>query len=102
VSRVVSIAKISDPLEPKDYRPVSILSALSKALEIVMRDQIVVYIESARALSPLQSGFRLVGYSTVTTLLIIIDDIYMMLDQRFFVALVLLDFSKAFDTVDHV
>jgi hypothetical protein len=65
-----------------------------------MRDQIVVYIESARALNPFKSGFRS-GHSTVTTLLNITDDIYRLHDQRFFVALVLLDFSKAFDTVDY-
>jgi hypothetical protein len=68
VSRVVPIAKISDPLEPKDYRPVSILPALSKALKIVMRDQIVVYIESTRPLNPFQFGFRF-GHSTITGLL---------------------------------
>jgi hypothetical protein len=47
-----------------------------------------------------RSGFRS-GHSTVTALLNITDDIYWLLDQRFFVALVLLDFSKAFDMVDH-
>jgi hypothetical protein len=79
VSRVVPIAKIFDPLEPNDYRPVSILPALSKALEIVMRDQIVAYIESTRALNPFQSSFRS-GHSTVTALLNITDDIYRLLD----------------------
>jgi hypothetical protein len=68
VSKVVPIAKISDLLEPKGYRPVSIL----KALEIVMQDQIVVNIESARVLNSFQSA-----------LLNIFDDIYRLLDQRF-------------------
>jgi hypothetical protein len=35
-------------------------------------------------------------------LLNITDDIYGMLDQKYFVALVLLDFSKAFDSIDHL
>jgi hypothetical protein len=30
------------------------------------------------------------------------DDIYGMLDQGYFVAMVLLDFSKAFDGIDHL
>jgi hypothetical protein len=38
---VVSVAKVPDPLEPEHFRPISILSALFKALEIVMRDQMV-------------------------------------------------------------
>jgi hypothetical protein len=87
---VFLLQKISDPLEPKDYRPVSILPTLSKAFEIVMREH---------PSNLFQSGFRS-GHSTVTALLNITDGIYRLLDQRFFVALVLLDFSKAFDTVD--
>jgi hypothetical protein len=51
-----------------------------------------------RALSPLQSGFR-PSHSTVTALLNIMDDIYGMLDQGYFLAL---DFSKAFDSIDHL
>jgi hypothetical protein len=66
---------------------------LSKALKIVMRDQMVVYLTDAGALSLLQSGFRL-GSSTFMALLNIPDDIYWMLDQGYLVGLVLLDFSK--------
>jgi Reverse transcriptase (RNA-dependent DNA polymerase)/Endonuclease-reverse transcriptase len=100
VSKVIPIPKISDPLEPRDYRPISILPALSKALEMVMRDQIVDFLDSNRALNQLQSGFRR-GRSTVTALIRISDDVYRMLDQGLVVALVLLDFSKAFDSVNH-
>jgi hypothetical protein len=35
-------------------------------------------------------------------LLNITDDIYGLLDQGYFVTLVLLDFSKAFDSIDHL
>jgi hypothetical protein len=97
---VIPIAKISDPLEPRDYRPVSILPALSKALEMVIRDQIVRFLDCARALNRFQSGFRKC-HGTVTALLGVSDDIYRMLDQKMVVALSLLDFSKAFDSVDH-
>jgi hypothetical protein len=51
-------------------------------------------------LSPYQPGFR-AGYSTVTALLNITDDIYRNLDEGFFVALVLLDVSNRFDTVNY-
>jgi hypothetical protein len=59
VSKVIPIAKISDPHSdpPKDYRPISVLPALSKALEIVMRDQIVNFFG-------LCSGFISVGPGT--------------------------------------
>jgi hypothetical protein len=97
---VVPVAKVPDPLEPGHFRPISIIPALSKAMEIVMRDQMVAYLTNVGALSPLQSGFR-PGYSTVTPLLNITDDMYGMLDQGYFVALMLLG-SKAFDSIDHL
>jgi hypothetical protein len=59
----------------------------------------VAYLTDVGALSPLQSGFC-PGHSTVTALLHITADIYRMLGQGYFVALVLLDFSKAFDSID--
>jgi hypothetical protein len=69
---VVTVVKVPDPLEPGHFRPISILPAMSKALEIVMRDQMVEYLTDLGALSPLQSGFR-PGHSTVTALLNITD-----------------------------
>jgi hypothetical protein len=74
-------------------------ATMSKALEILMRDQIVCFLESVDALDVFQSGFRS-GHSTVTTLLNITDDIYGYLDRGLFVVMVLLDFSKAFDPVE--
>jgi hypothetical protein len=50
---VVPVAKVPDPLEPGHFRPISILPALSKALEIVMKDQMVAYLTDVGALSPL-------------------------------------------------
>jgi hypothetical protein len=81
-------------------RPISILPALSKALEILMRDQIVCFLETVGALDVFQSGFRS-GHSTVTALLNITDNVHGYLDRGLFVVLVLLDFTKAFGSVDH-
>jgi hypothetical protein len=38
VSKIVPAAKVKDPCWLKDYRPISILPALSKALEKIMKD----------------------------------------------------------------
>jgi hypothetical protein len=61
----------------------------------------VTYLTDFGTLSALQSGFC-PGHCTVTALLNITDDIYGMLDQEYFDALVLLDFSKALDSIDHL
>jgi hypothetical protein len=64
ISKEVLVAKVSNLLESGLFEPISILSALSKALEIVMRDQMVAYFTNIGALSSLQSGFCL-GHSTI-------------------------------------
>jgi hypothetical protein len=40
-----------------DYRPISILPAWSKAMKIVMRDQMIVFDDNFSLLDCLQSGF---------------------------------------------
>jgi hypothetical protein len=57
-SKIVPVAKVKDPSRLKDYRPISILPSLSKALEKIMRDQIVSYCNERGLLNQYQSGFR--------------------------------------------
>jgi Reverse transcriptase (RNA-dependent DNA polymerase) len=98
-SKIVPVAKVKDPCRLKDYRPISILPALSKALEKIMKDQIVSFCNERGLLNQFQSGFRS-GHSTTTALLKITDDVAMDMDKNLMTILVLLDFSKAFDTVN--
>jgi hypothetical protein len=100
VSKILLVPKIPDPSELRDYRPISVLLALSKALEVFMRDQMIrfIAIDVNRLLSPYKSGFRS-GYSTFTALLKITNDIQRDCDHIIVTLLLLLDFSKAFDSV---
>jgi hypothetical protein len=68
ISKITTIAKTNTPCSPAGYRPTSVLSALSKAMDIIMRKEITVHIESIEMLSYLQSGFR-AKHSTTTALL---------------------------------
>jgi hypothetical protein len=58
IFKIVTIPKKSDPTELGDCRPISILPAFSKAMEIVMRDQMVVFVDNFSLLDCVQSGFR--------------------------------------------
>jgi len=80
------------------YRPVSVLTALSKLYEKVLFDQI--YEAFYWRLSPNLSGF-LKGHSCCTALLKLTEDWRACLDRREAVAAVAIDLSKAFDSVCH-
>jgi len=58
------------------------------------------YLTSVDLLPTLQSGFR-AGHSTETAILRVLSDIILAVDRGDVAALVLLDLSAAFDTVDH-
>ena len=94
------IPKTTSPSELKDYRPISILPTLSKVLEKVVRKQLHDFLINCNLLNPLQSGF-LDKRSTDTALLKITEDLRKSLDNGQISILTLLDYSKAFDSVDH-
>jgi hypothetical protein len=83
-----------------NYRPVSGLPFLSKLIERLMLKQLTSHIEDFQLLLPIQSAYR-VNYSTETALLAIQNDLLSAADAGMGSALLLLDLSAAFDTVDH-
>ena len=82
------------------YRPIFNLSVISKLPERIEATQLTDYLKSADILPQLQSGFRS-GHSTMTAVLRVLSDIMTAVDGGDVAALVLLDLSAAFDTVDH-
>lgn len=98
---VISVLpKKQNPKEHKDLRAVSILPFLSKILERAMEIQIRDHINNYSLIPDVQSGFRK-GYSCATALLHIVDDIFRATDDGMCTLLVMLDFSRAFDTLNH-
>ena len=83
-----------------NYRPVSNLPFISKVLEKVVLDQLNEFLQENNLLNPHQSGYR-VGHSCETLLMGMFDDLLQEMDKGNVVALLLLDMSAAFDTVDH-
>jgi hypothetical protein len=89
-----------DPNELKNYRPVSNLSFLSKLLERIVLHQLSEHLSVHSLLPNLQSAYR-PQHSTETALLRITSDLRNAMDNGEVSALVLLDLSAAFDTIDH-
>lgn len=81
VAKVIPIGKIENPVSVNDYRPISILPALSKVFESILTNQLNEYLSQENLLCPLQSGYRKTC-STVTALIKIENDIKEALDKK--------------------
>ena len=86
--------------ERKNYRPVSGLCFMSKLVERVVASQIKAHLDMHNLGNTFQSAYKS-GHSTETALLCIKNDIHLSLSKGMPTALVLLDLSAAFDTIDH-
>lgn len=83
-----------------NYRPISVLPILSKILERQVHISLMSYLNEHNLLHPTQSGFRS-AHSCETALINMIDKWLRSLDNSQLVGVVLVDFKKAFDLVDH-
>ena len=100
IARVKPLYKKSSSLEAGNYRPVSILSIVSKILEKSVHSQLVNYLDHNNILYEFQYGFRS-KYSTDTCLIHLFDYLKGNTSKGLFTGMPLLDLQKAFDTVDH-
>ena len=100
VSRVSPVPKIDSPSSLDDYRPISILPILSKVLEKILVNQIISHINTSQLYPSTLSGCR-TGHSTATSLLYIRDTCIKALNSNKLSILSLVDFSKAFDTLNY-
>ena len=83
-----------------NYRPISNLKMVSKMIEKAVAVQLNNYLSANSLHEPFQSGYK-PCHSCETAILRVYNDILLFLDNRNCVAMLLLDLSAAFDTVDH-
>ena len=89
-AKIVPVYKSGSVSELDNYRPISILPAISKIAERLVHDQLATFLEDSSLLSPTQFGFR---YNQET--------IRKEMDRGKLTGAVFIDFRKAFDTVDY-
>jgi hypothetical protein len=100
VAFIRPVAKIGTPSGPSDFRPVSIVSVLSKAVECIFHDQVLDHVNGRNLLLDFQSSFRR-GHSTATALVRVTEDLRSAKAEEKITVHVLLDFSKTFDLINH-
>ena len=100
IASVVPLYKCDDPMLFNHHRPVSLLCTLSKVFEKVMYNRLIKFLEKFSILYEYQFGFRR-KRSTHLALITLIDKLTQAIKNGEYVIGVFLDFSKAFDTVNH-
>ena len=99
-ARVVPIFKQGSKTDVGNYRPISLLSSFSKIYEKLMYNRVMEFLNFNGILHEMQYGFR-PGRSCEHALLKAQQVLLDSLSRRQVSLLLLIDFSKAFDMVEH-
>ena len=86
--------------EPSNYRPISVVSHISKVFEKCVNVQLMQYFESHNLLRCDQSAFRK-KHSTTTALHRLVDDLLDNMNEGMVNAICFFDRRKCFDSIDH-
>ena len=99
-ANIFPLFKKGDKDNVENYRPISLTPITCKLLEHIVHSSTMDFLDSHKILTPNQHGFRQ-GRSCETQLITTLNDFSKTLNNSGQTDAVLLDFSKAFDKVDH-
>ena len=100
IANVLPLYKSADAFVFNNYRPVSLLCVISKVFEKIMYNRLIDFLDNFAILNNSQFGFRKL-HSTYMALMTLMNRLTTSLEKNEYVIGIFLDFSKAFDTVDH-
>ena len=98
--RVIPIFKAGKKNQMKNYRPITTLPVLAKLFEKLAHKRMMNFISKFKLLNRNQFGF-IASHNTADALLEFLDNAYDAINSNEVLLAIFLDFSKAFDTVDH-
>ena len=100
-SKVTPIPKTNkNSSNPKDWRPISQIALPGKLLEKIIHAQITFYLDVNNILSDNQYGFRK-ERSTTLAIFDVLKNLHQNWNENTFSGCIFIDFSRAFDTIDH-
>lgn len=100
IAKVIPVYKKGDNHLIDNYRPISLLPAISKIFERIMHDQLFDYFTRNNLFFPSQYGFRK-SHSTELASVELIDRVLEVMNQNGIPICIFMDLSKAFDTLNH-
>lgn len=99
VAKVIPLDKGGDPQSLSNYRPISLLSTLSKLVETLVRKRVNDFLDKNNILNRSQFGFQQ-GRNTSDAMFDFLSQLLQSINKRDAAAAVFFDLSKAFDCVD--
>ena len=100
IGKVIPLHKGNDTTLINNYRPITLLPALSKILEKLLTKRINKFLQLHNLLDIKQYGFR-PKHSTIDAVTQFIGHTLEGIEHNKSTLTIFLDFSKAFDTIDH-
>ena len=100
LARVTPIYKEGDNSLLENYRPISVLNIFSKVYETVIKTRLNEFFDKYNIFYKKQFGFRR-NHSTYMPIVSLVDQLTSNSEQNLYTMVTLLDFKKAFDSVDH-
>ena len=100
IAAVTPVYKCDEKSKVTNYRPISVLSCLSKIIEKLIKVRLISFFEKLHVFYPYPYGFRS-NHSTIHALLDITTTLYNNSNNKIFSCLIMTDLKKAFDTVSH-
>jgi hypothetical protein len=100
IARIVPVFKTGNVEQISNYRPISLLPTINKIFEKLIYVRLQAFFDDCGIISDNQFGFRK-SRDTVQATLKLIDSILPSMGSEEITAAIFLDFSKAFDTVEH-
>ena len=100
IGSITPIPKEGNPLEPGNWRSITLLPPPSKLFEKAIHYQVSIFLINNNLLDNRQHGFR-PSFSTSTAIFQLVKELFNNFDNGNCTSCVFVDYRKAFETLDH-
>ena len=100
ISKIIPIHKKGEKDNPSNFRPISILTCISKVIEKMIYNRVFSFLSKNNVPAPQQYGFQK-NISTIYAILELLMATYDNINANNYTGILFLDLTKEFDTVCH-